>query len=99
MRQVSSAILAGIIVLTSDITHGVLGVIDGACSVIGDALGAIDLTSDTNDGPQGISDDGWSAIGKEKSATGYAQSVGDDTQDIIDDVICIIFWARDVVSG
>ena len=70
MRQVSSAIFAGIIVLTFDITRGVLGVIDGVWSVIGEAFGAVDLTFDISDDAPGISDDVWSAIDEENSAVG-----------------------------
>ena len=97
--QISSAILPGIIVLTSDITRDVLGVIDGAFGAIGDGFGTIDLTFDIIDGTQGMIDDVWRAIDEGKSAIDVAQGVSDDTQDIIDDVICIIDMAMPRISG
>ena len=97
--QISSAILPGIIVLTSDITRDVLGVIDGVLRAIGDGFGTIDLTFDIIDGAQDTSDDVWRAIDEQKSAIDGAQGVSDDTQDIIDDVICIIDRAMPGISG
>ena len=96
--QISSAILPGIIVLTSDITRDVLGVINGVFGAIGDGFGTIDLTFDIIDDTQGMIDDVWRAIDEQKSAIDDAQGVSDDTQDIIDDVICIIFQALGVAS-